>query len=219
MLINTNTGSKWGKQSPSKRKKNPRPGRHRCNAWTVTLAIRELFKLACPSPSRRAARGGSLLQLRGSCEVYAEATLSHQRPIHFCQESWKILLGTGAGPGAGSSCGEPRWGSAQCLQGGKAQARELGPGGAGGLASGPDVRRLRLEFMGVVMSRLVKLDCRHTGSVCHTGSASSWISALSATGVRLPLTSRLCPCWKAAPDCPAPQAGRVTSGSWAGVPS
>lgn len=90
--------------------------------------------------------------------MYAEATLSHQRPIHFCQESWKILLGTGAGPGAGSSCGEPRWGSAQCLQGGEAQARELGQGGAGGLASGPDVRRLRLEFMGVVMSRLQRED-------------------------------------------------------------
>lgn len=45
----------------------------------------------------------------------------------------------------------PRCGSAQCLQGGKAQARECGQGGAGGLASGSDVWRLRLEFVGVVM--------------------------------------------------------------------
>lgn len=62
----------------------------------------------------------------------------------------------------------PRCGSAQYLQGGKAQAHECGQGGAGGLASGSDVWRLRLEFVGEVMSCLVKLDC-------HTGSAFSWI--------------------------------------------
>lgn len=90
------------------------------------------------------------------------------------------------------------------LQGGKTQARERGSqGGVGGLASGSDIWRLRLEFMGVVTSCLVRLDS-------HTGSASSWTSAPLATGVSIPPTSPLSLCWKAAPDCPAPRDGKAT---------
>lgn len=97
----------------------------------------------------------------------------------------------------------PGWGSARRPQGGEAQARERGQGGVGVLASGSDVWRLRLEFTGVGISCLVKLDS-------HTGSASSWISAPLAIGVSTPPTSPLSLHWKAVPDCPAPQAGRAT---------
>lgn len=95
----------------------------------------------------------------------------------------------------------PGWGSARRPQGGEAQACERGQGGVGVLAS--DVWRLRLEFVGIVISYPVKLDS-------HTGSASSWISVPLATGVSVPQTSPLSLHWKAAPDCPAPQAGRAT---------
>lgn len=95
----------------------------------------------------------------------------------------------------------PGWGSARRPQGGEAQACERGQGGVGVLAS--DVWRLRLEFVGIVISYPVKLDS-------HTGSASSWISVPLATGVSAPQTSPLSLHWKAAPDCPAPQAGRAT---------
>lgn len=119
------------------------------------------------------------------------------------QGELKILLGTGASPGAGSSCGDPEVAQHSVFRMERPRHVKCGQGGAGGLASGSDVWRLRLEFVGVVMSCLVKLDC-------HTGSASSWISDPLTTGARTPLTSHLSLCWKATPGYPAPQAGRAT---------
>lgn len=138
--------------------------------------------------------------------MYAEGRKAnyHTKGRSTVLESRKIFLWTGASPGTGSSCGDPGVAQHSSLQGGKTQAREHGgQGGVGGLASGSDIRRLRLEFMGVVTSCLVRLDS-------HTGSASSWTSTPLATGASTPLTSPLSLCWKAAPDCPAPQDGRAT---------
>lgn len=204
-----NMGSKWGKKSLSKRKQNKTKkqnlgdtsvmlGRFPCHLRAVQACVSKSFQMGCLGRSPES-------PAEGSCEVYAEGRKANchikgqstsarrtEDPSGDWSKSWGRIFLWG-----------PRSGSAQCLQDGKAQARKCGQGGAGDLASGSDVWRLRLEFVGVVMFCLVKLDC-------HTGSASSWISDPLTTGVRTPLTSHLSLCWKATPGCPAPQAGRVT---------
>lgn len=116
----------------------------------------------------------------------------------------RSFCGPERAPGQGLPVGTRVWLST-VSSGWKGPGSERGgQGGAGGSASGSDVwLRLRLEFTGAVLSCLVKLDS-------HTGSASSWISAPLTTGASTPLTSPLSLCWKAAPDCPGPQAGRAT---------
>lgn len=114
MLISMNMGSKWGKKSLSKRKQNKtkkqnpgdtsvRLGQFPCHLRTRQACVSKSFQTGCLGRSPE-----SLFQPRESCEVYAEGRKAncHTKANPPLQEL-KILLGTGAGPGAGSSCGDP----------------------------------------------------------------------------------------------------------------
>lgn len=115
MLISMNMGSKWGKKSLSKRKQNKTKkqnpgdtsvmlGQFPCHLRAGQACVSKSFQTGCLGRSPE-----SLFQPRESCEVYAEGRKAnrHTKANPLLQGELKILLGTGAGPGAGSSCGDP----------------------------------------------------------------------------------------------------------------